>query len=88
MRPQIGIRQLRDNLTATIRRVRGGESIEVTHDGRPVAVLSPLPSGRIARLVAAGEITEGELLEEPLRRFPVTGKMTATAAIEADRSGR
>jgi antitoxin (DNA-binding transcriptional repressor) of toxin-antitoxin stability system len=40
---RIGIRELRDTLTATIRRVRAGETFEVTHDGVPVALLAPVP---------------------------------------------
>ena len=84
--PRIGIRELRDNLTSTIRRVRAGEIIEVTHDGVPVAVLAPLPEGRLARLTARADVTAGKPLERPLRRFPVTGLMTASAAIQDDRT--
>ena len=82
----MGIRELRDNLTTTIRRVRAGESVEVTHDGVPVALLSPLPAGRLARLLAGGGVTPGTPLDRPLRRFPVTGPMTASEAIEEDRA--
>jgi len=88
MATRMGIRQLRDSLTATIRRVRTGETIEVTHHGAPVAVLSPVPAGRIDRLVAAGDVTPGEPLARPLRRFPVTGEMTASQAVEHDRAER
>lgn len=84
----MGIRELRDTLTATIRRVRAGETIEVTHDGVPVALLLPLPAGRLARLLASGEVDEGRPLDGPLRRFPVTGGMTASKALEADRAER
>jgi prevent-host-death family protein len=86
MATRIGIRQLRDSLTATIRRVRRGETIEVTHHGAPVALISPLPGDRIDRLVAAGDVTPGEPLLRPLRRFPVTGELTASQAIEDDRA--
>lgn len=88
MATQMGIRELRDSLTAAIRRVRMGETIEVTHHGAPVALLSPVPAGRIDRLVAAGEVTQGEPLTRPPRRFPVTGKSTASQAIEDDRAER
>jgi prevent-host-death family protein len=88
MWPRIGIRELRDNLTATIRRVRAGETLEVTHDGTPVALLRPVPSGRLERLIAGGDVTAGMPLERPLRRFPVTGLQTATEALEEDRAER
>ena len=88
MATKMGIRQLRDTLTATIRRVQRGETIEVTHHGSPVAVLAPLPADRIERLVAAGDVAPGVQLEHRLRRYPVTGEMSASEAIEDDRAER
>jgi antitoxin (DNA-binding transcriptional repressor) of toxin-antitoxin stability system len=88
MRSRIGIRELRDTLTATIRRVRNGETLEVTHDGVPVAILAPVRKDRTERLVAGGDVTPPTPLGEPLRRFPVTGELTAAEAIEDDRAER
>jgi antitoxin (DNA-binding transcriptional repressor) of toxin-antitoxin stability system len=88
MRARIGIRELRDTLTATIRRVRGGETLEVTHDGVPVALLAPLPSDRIQQLLAGGDVTPPTPLDRPLRRYPVTTGITAGEAIENDRAER
>lgn len=88
MATRMGIRQLRDTLTAAIRRVQRGETIEVTHHGAPVAVLAPLPADRIDRLVAGGEVTPGQPLERALRRYPVTGELSASQAIEDDRAER
>jgi prevent-host-death family protein len=83
---RMGIRELRDNLTKTIRRVRAGETIEITHDGEPVALLSPVRQERLAQLIAAGEATPGKPLDRPIRRLPSTGPMTASEALERDRS--
>ena len=88
MRDRIGIRKLRENLTATLRRVRAGEAVEITHDGVPVAVLMPLPSGRIDRLLTGGDVTREKPLDRPLRRFPVTGALTVSEALEEDRAER
>jgi antitoxin (DNA-binding transcriptional repressor) of toxin-antitoxin stability system len=88
MRARIGIRELRDTLTTTIRRVRQGETLEITHDGVPVAILAPLPADRVGQLVAAGEATPPTELVEPLRRYSVTGTVTAGEAIEEDRAER
>lgn len=88
MATPMGIRELRDTLTATIRRVQRGETIEVTHHGRPVAVLTPLPAGRIERLVAAGDVAPGRPFEPSPRRHPVTGGRSAGQAIEDDRAER
>ena len=84
----MGIRQLRDNLTEAIRRVRSGETIEVTHDGVPVALISPVPAGRIDRLVAGGGVSRPVPLSGPVPLFPVTGPMSASEALEEDRAER
>ena len=53
---QVGVRELRQNLSKYLRRVERGEHLEVTERGRPVAVLAPLgESGTpLARLIAGG----------------------------------
>jgi prevent-host-death family protein len=84
----MGIRELRDNLTKTIREVRRGESIEITHDGEPVALLTPVRESRIERLLARGDVTPGKPLDRPIRRLPATGPLTASEILERDRNGR
>ena len=55
---RIGIRELKQNASAVIRRVAAGESLEVTDRGRPVARLVPLESrSRLQELVASGRAT-------------------------------
>jgi prevent-host-death family protein len=55
---RVGVRDLRQNLSAWLRRVRDGEAFEVTVRGTPVAVLAPLPreSDPIALLERRGQI--------------------------------
>ncbi len=86
MATRMGIRELRDTLTSTIRRVRGGETIEVTHDGEPVALVVPYPQDRLARLIASGEVTPGRPLTHPIEPLPPTGPMSGSEAIEDDRA--
>jgi prevent-host-death family protein len=67
----IGVRELRQRASEVLRRVEHGETIEVTHHGRPVALLSPAPGGSaLDRLRALGEIepAAGDLddLPQPL----------------------
>lgn len=82
----MGIRELRDTLTQTIRRVRAGESVAVTHDGKPVALIVPYPEDRIAQLVAEGKLRPALRPLRPLPEpVPVTGPMTASEALEDDR---
>lgn len=57
----MGIRELRDNLPAAIRRVRAGDSIEVTDHGHPVARLVPIHvRSAYDQLVAEGRIVPAE----------------------------
>jgi prevent-host-death family protein len=88
MPAQIGIRELRDNLTATIRRVRAGETIEITHHHERVAILTPARLDRIDRLHDASDITPGKPLDQPIRRHRPAGRMTASEALEEDRAER
>jgi prevent-host-death family protein len=73
----VGVRELRQNLSVYLDRVRDGETMEVTEHGHPVARLTPLPAASVStleRLIAEGRATpaQGDLLElEPVA--PPTG---------------
>jgi prevent-host-death family protein len=84
----MGIRELRDNLTKTIRRVRAGETIEITHDGEPVALLTPVGTTRLERLLARPDITPAVPLDRPIEPLPQTGPLSASEILERDRDGR
>lgn len=57
----VGVRELRQRASELLRLVAGGETIEITDRGRPVAVLAPVPGGSpLERLRASGEMTAGE----------------------------
>jgi prevent-host-death family protein len=86
---RMGIRELRDTLTATIRRVRAGEAIEVTHDGVPVALLVPVRKSRLEELIAAGHVTPATRpFTPPRERIVVTGDKTASAILQELRADR
>ena len=78
----MGIRELRDALTVVLRRVEGGERIEVTRDGEPVAVIAPYASREIDRLVAEGRATPGRPFEprEPSLEWPLDRSTTEVIA--------
>jgi prevent-host-death family protein len=68
----IGVRELRQNASAVLRRVERGATIEVTDRGRPVALLTPVKTrSALEQLRAAGEIepARGDLrdLSPPLK---------------------
>ena len=64
---RVGVRELRDRLSAYLDRARAGEQIEITDRGRPIAMLVPLPESRttIAELVAAGKLRLAERAWRP-----------------------
>jgi prevent-host-death family protein len=68
----VGVRELRQNLSVYLDRVKEGERLEVTEHGRPVALLVPLPpEDPIARLVAEGKMVPAKgNLGEWLRDHP------------------
>jgi prevent-host-death family protein len=53
---QVGVRELRQNLSVYLRRVKRGEALEVTERGQPVATLRPIDADDdpIARLERRG----------------------------------
>jgi len=54
---RIGVRELRQNASVYLERVKDGESIEITQRGVPIAVLSPSPAtSTYDRLVAEGTL--------------------------------
>lgn len=72
---RVGVRELRRQASAILRRVAAGETVEVTDRGRPVAVLlKTMPSG-LARLEREGLLrrADADLLGlEPIRLSPGT----------------
>lgn len=66
--PRVGIRELRNQVAAVVRRAEGGERIVVTVDGRPAARLVPLePEGEptLDDLVAAGLVRGPQRVDRP-----------------------
>jgi prevent-host-death family protein len=63
MSERVGVRELRQNLSAYLRRVAQGEVLRVSDRGRAVAVLAPLPEEASAaeRLAVRGRLTPARL---------------------------
>jgi prevent-host-death family protein len=71
---QIGIRELRASLGGIVRRVKSGETVELTEHGHPVARLVPLRHrSRYEQMIAEGRIVppQGDL-SDLLDRGPVS----------------
>ena len=57
---RVGVRELRQNLSVYLDRVKAGETLEVTEHGRPVAQLGPRPPTPVSildQLIAEGKAT-------------------------------
>lgn len=89
-----GIRELKDNLSAYIRRVEAGERVSVTAHGRVVAELVPAkttsgrtPRDRWAELVAEGILHTPAESGDPFEDWPDIRlpRGTAAALIDSDR---
>jgi prevent-host-death family protein len=82
---QVGVRELRQNLSVYLERVIAGESLEVTDRGHAVAMLAPLRHGEstLARLKREGRLipATGDLL---LARKP-RGRASRWASRELQR---
>jgi prevent-host-death family protein len=60
MSNRVGIRELRQQASAVLRRVVAGEVIDVTEHGHPIARIVPIRPGALAQLVLEGRASEGE----------------------------
>lgn len=84
---RIGVRELRRDASAILRRVAAGETVEVTDRGRPVAVLlRTMPSG-LLRLEREGLLRRAEadlLALRPVRLTP--GATPPSRVVEAGRA--
>lgn len=55
---EVGVRELRDNLSRYLDRVRGGEEVVVTDRGHAIARVLPIAGERaLDRLIADGTVT-------------------------------
>jgi prevent-host-death family protein len=83
--PTIGVRELRQNASQYLERVRAGETIEVSVRGRVVARLVPALHHPWDALVTAGRVrraSDAPLTEVP----PIAGDVALSRELEAQRA--
>ena len=90
MSDRVGIRELRQDLSRYLRRVRSGERLIVTERGRPLAVIAPWAeeADMLDRLVVEGRArrgTGGLLTVRPLKRPVSRAGSEALAEERAER---
>lgn len=70
---RVGVRELRQNLSVYLDRVKDGETLEVTEHGQPVAQLGPrvaAPVSVIDRLIAEGRVTPAKRSHKDIQPPP------------------
>lgn len=80
----VGVRELRQRASELLRRVEGGETIQITDRGRPVALLAPMPDGDpLERLRASGDVepASGDLADLPQPLAPEPGNELPSVAL-------
>jgi prevent-host-death family protein len=87
----VGVRELRQNLSVYLDRVKKGEALTVTEHGAAVAILRPLPTAPtvLARLVAEGRASvPGRSVRELPRPLTVRLKKPLTEILDDIRDER
>jgi prevent-host-death family protein len=86
---EIGIRELKQSLSATLRAVASGEDVRVTVRGRAVADIVPVGAvtgaDRLRRLVADGRVTAPSQARPSAAPQLIRGRASATARVLAER---
>jgi prevent-host-death family protein len=84
---RVGVRELRQQASAILRRVAAGETFVVTDRGRPVALLVPRSPTGLAKLEQEGVLrpAEGDLLE--LRPVPLPAGATPPSELVSEGRG-
>ena len=89
----VGVRELRQNLSVYLARVKDGESLQVTEFGRVVALLVPLPAETLSpfeRMVREGRAIppKGSLKDRPRPKPAPPGTPSSEEMLAWDRKER
>ena len=81
---RIGIRELREDLSKAIRRVRRGYVLEVTDRGQPVARIVPITPtmGGLSELIAEGKVRPPRSSGPLPRPLELPSRMSSEEAID------
>ena len=81
---RVGIRDLKQNASRVLQRVKAGESLEVTERGRPIARLTPVNEEEDGNLLAErGELTVGTQHVRDGRPMPIASGAPLSAELES-----
>ena len=84
--PEVGVRQLRDQLSRYLNSVRDGTAITVTDHGRAVARLVPIDQPRLLdRLIEEGVVTPSKTRKRKLPEKRVRPSQPVTPFVDDQR---
>ena len=89
----VGVREMRQNLSVYLDRVKRGETLQVSEFGRVVALLVPLPAEKLSpfeRMVREGRATppKGPLKDRPRPKPAPPGTPSSEEMLAWDREER
>ncbi len=83
----VGIRELRQNASKILDRVKAGQTVTVTDRGRSVARISPAPEGEWEALVESGAVIPPRSTVPLHEVSPMVARVSASAILEELRAG-
>ena len=88
---RIGVRELRQNASVYLNRVKAGETVEVTERGVLVALLTPPSAAQTTRerMIAEGQLVPARAARRlPTRRSPRPGSSSGQQILDDQRAER
>ena len=86
---RIGVRELRQHASRYLARVAGGETLQVTDRGRPVAFVVPVGRDSWEDLLASGgvrlPVEEGDVVDEAPADYGIDASVALSAARDDER---
>jgi len=86
-RIEVGIRELKNQLSRYVDQVRLGKEVIVTDHGKPVARLMPLTASddRLQQLIDSGAVRPALKPKDPMPRIRLTAKGSMSELVSRDR---
>lgn len=82
---EVGVRELRNNLSRYLERVRGGQEVAVTDRGHAIARVLPIGTERVLdRLIAEGVVTPAPRAKRPAGK-PIKSRGTVSDLVADQR---
>lgn len=81
----VGVRELRGNLSKYLRDVQGGAELTVTDHGRPIARIVPTGERTIDRLIREGRVTPAVEPRRTRPSQPIRAKGTVSDLVSGQR---